>query len=543
MQRQVEGWLRIGSSAVLILAIGNPISAQTPPSVSAPATQTPVSKEGSAQDELDVGWTKPYGEAAQKKADLSIVDRPLDENLTRLELVRWLTKVFNLRPSPRQTMPLKDVARGTPDYNNVQAVLQAGVMPGFPGGVFKPNGDITRLEALAIFDRSLKLAALPRPLADSWLALYKDIGAVPTAGRDFIAAAAQAGLVINFPDAGKLGPDDVITRGEGAVMLYQTLVYQKKLAALDPPVAQLKVERPVIANIDIRPNGRVRTGELVTVSAQGTSGAQAKFDFGEIARGVAMNEGSPGQYSGTYRVTEKDGATNPAVAVRLERNGIDTRVQKIAKLQVGEPTIARDPDDEVPSAAPAGTRDPYGYGGTGTTARADSGRDPYGSPGRSPYDDPYTSGGRTTSQGSYDPYGFPQPPARNPTRRPGTVASVPSRRSGDLFNPVPPFDPAQRPPTIRIQQVSFDPVNRSLYTGDILTVSLVGDVGGKATFRILGYTAPIVMKEKSPGFYEGKVQIGRNINVPGGTIEVMLERSGQRTSRTIEAPVNISSNP
>jgi S-layer homology domain len=476
------------------------------------AQQIPSTPPAATSDELDVRWTKLYAEAAQRQLSLPLTSQPLDDNMSRLELARWLARAFDLRPTGK-TVPLKDVSKNNPDYGNAQAVVQAGLMLA-PGGLFKPKDDLTKLEALAIFDRGIKVTALPKPLTDSWLSLYSDTNSVPAAGRDFIAAAAQAGLIVNVPKPDVLGPDDVLTRGETAVLLHQSLVYLKKIASQDAPIAQLRIEKPSITDIQIQPNGVVRAGDTVTVVAKGTPGSTVVFDFAGMVKDVPMTETTPGTYRGTYQIAGKDSATNPPVAVRLSRSGLNTRVQKIAKLQVGEPRIAQapqsDPNDDEPAAPPQGQpvyRDPYNDGSQGG--------DPYG---RS-----------STPRSGYPTTSYPP----TPTPRSGT----------NPFNPVQPFDPAQRQSTLRIDRVGFDPEDRILYARDVLTVSMLGDPGGKATFRIVGYTPPILMQEISSGVYEGKVQIGYKINVPGGKIEVVLERSKQRTSRVIETPINISANP
>lgn len=504
-------WLGVEGLCVLILSTTQVLAQlppTSPPAVEAPAPDTgqdipaqqpPAPQAPAEQDVLDVRWTQPYAKAVEQKTDIIVLNQPLDAVMTRVELVRWLTAVFGYRPIAKKNVPLKDLPKNSPDYLNVQAVLQAGIMSTFTGGQFKPEGDITKLESIAIFDRALKLSAPPKATVDSWLALYQDAAAVPPVGKDFIAAAAQAGLLVNYPDSAKLGPDDVLTRGETAVLLHQSLVYQKKLAVIEPPVAQRKLERPTITAIDVQPaNGTARVGQTVTVTAQGTAGSKASFDFGDLANNVAMQETSPGQYQGSYQVGNEDVLINPTVVVRLDKGGINTQAQKVAKVQVGEPRTA--------TQAPEPTR---------------PAPDLYG-------DNPGAASPRTrpSQSGSYS-----RPP----------VASTPRRSSDDLFGSSAPFDPPQRTSSIRIQQVGYDPTDRPLYTGDILTVSLAGDTGGKATFRILGYTGPILMKEVSPGFYEGQVQIGRNLNIPGGTIEVALERSGQRAARNIPEPVNIVS--
>ncbi|AGY60349.1 S-layer homology domain-containing protein [Gloeobacter kilaueensis] len=541
-------WMCSFGLGLVLWAAGYPAASQVPAPASPPAA--PQAAPTGGGDTLDVSWTKPYAEAVQSKSDLLILNQPLDATMTRLELARWLMNVFDFKFVPgKKEAPLKDVPRRGPDYLNVQALLQAGVMATFPGGVFKPQGDLTRLEALAIFDRALKLTAPSKPIVDSWLKLYKDAGSVPQAGREFIAAAAQAGLIINVPAADTLSTDDVLTRGEMAVLLHQGLVYQKKLAAVEPPVAQLKIEKPAIASIDVQPASRVLPGQTVTITAQGTPGATSSFDLGDLANNVAMKETTPGQYIGTYKVADRDAVVNPTVVVHLDRGGLTAQAQRIARLEVGEVRAAQAPanqpdnydyDDPAASQPPprrssnspgdysrraGGFNDDYGTGSSRSYNSSPNFPDDNGFPAAPPIGGSY---GNSRSAGRF---GSGNPP----------IAST--RRGGDLFNPPSPFEPVQPAGNLRIQQVSFDPVNRVLNTGDILTVSCAGDSGGKATFKIAGVTGPIKMKEISPGFYEGRVQIGKNINVPGGTIEVALERNGQRITRTIPQPINISSLP
>lgn len=505
----MKAWMRRFGQLGLCLSLWGavPVLAQQPPA-------TPLD---TASDELDVRWTKPYAEAVQRQTGLSMLSQPLDDSISRLELARWLARALGLRATGK-AVALKDVPKNNPDYGNVQAVVQAGLMLA-PGGLFKPKGDLTKLEALAIFDRGIKATALPKPLTDSWLALYTDTNSVPAAGRDFIAAAAQAGLIVNVPKPDVLGPDDVLTRGETAVLLHQSLVYLKKLASQEAPIAQLRIEKPMITDIQIQPSGAIRAGDTVTVVAKGTPGSTVVFDFAGMARDVPMSETSFGTYQGTYRITGQDSATNPPVAVRLTRSGLNTRVQKIAKLQVGDQRTAQasepDSNDDEPSPPPQG-QPAYR---------------------NSPYNDG-SQGGSTNPSSGYPGTNYPTPRSGYPS----TTYPVP-RSGNNLFNPVPPFDPAQRQSTLRIEQVSYDPADRILYARDVLTVSMFGDPGGKATFRILGYTPPILMSEVSPGVYEGKVQIGYKINIPGGKIEVSLERAKQRISRVIQTPINISANP
>jgi hypothetical protein len=62
------------------------------------------------------------------------------------------------------------------------------------------------------------------PAPASVLGVYGDRAQIPSYGIDALAAATQAGLVINHPTPDQLRPQEPITRAEVAVLIYQSLV-------------------------------------------------------------------------------------------------------------------------------------------------------------------------------------------------------------------------------------------------------------------------------------------------------------------------------
>jgi hypothetical protein len=131
---------------------------------------------------------------------------------------------------------IRDLEPNTPDYWTAQAVLQAGAMRLYEGNEFRPQGDITHLEALAILVRALQLPAPTQADIERWMALYTDAADVPEVGRAFVAMAGEAGLLVNVPDPARLQPNRVLRRAEGAVLLHQALVYRGQLPPLPTPL-------------------------------------------------------------------------------------------------------------------------------------------------------------------------------------------------------------------------------------------------------------------------------------------------------------------
>lgn len=91
----------------------------------------------------------------------------------------------------------------------------------------------------------------------------------------------------------------------------------------------------------------------------------------------------------------------------------------------------------------------------------------------------------------------------------------------------------------RIFSVTTNSTN--LRRGEILRVTMQGDPGGRAAFRIVGVTPEVEMREVAPGLYETQQQLPSNMQpVNNGIIEVILERGGQRAIQTSPSPITIA---
>ncbi len=545
-------WRRVRSRAYLptLLSLGLiifpltlPIQAQPKGPVGKTTGQTGKTE----QEKVNFNWTKPYAQALQQKKNLSILSDPLGKTLSRIELTNWLTQAFDLKPVRTKTVPLKDLEKDSPDYWNAQAVVQSGLLTA-PDGKFDPKADLTRLETLALISRALKLEAPDAEIADSWLKLYKDNRDIPKEGRDFVAASAQAGLIVSYPNADVLGPDDVLTRGEAAVIVHQALVYKKELPEIEPPVAQKKLDRPKITAIKVSPESNALPGQQIVITAEGTPQAKATFNFADFVSDQPMTEVSAGVYRGVYVVRRGDDIVNPSIEVSLAHSGVTTRAQKVANLALGD----SEPVRSAQSASPVPSQNtPDG-------------------PGTEPPD--LANGPNRPRQGPQDPLDNEPAPssslpplASSPTQSPSTTPTQPSTapprlsKSNTTLRPLKKGTPARRntDPDLapysapargipfelgpRIAQVGYNPAGRVFFPGDLLEVNVQGDPGSQAYFKIVGFTAEVKMQEVAPGYYEGKVRIGERLEVPEGTIQVALEKNGIRSYGRIQEPITIVS--
>jgi hypothetical protein len=540
------GWKRVeskGHSAYLpiLLSLGViifPLTLPTEAQPKGPAGKTGVQTEKTEtpeQKKLNLNWTKPYAEALQKK-NLAVLNDSLGKTLTRIELTNWLTQAFDLKPVRGKAVPIKDLEKDSPDYWNAQAVVQSGLLT-ITDGKFDPQVDLTRLEALALMSRALKLEAPDPEITDSWLKLYKDSRDIPKEGRDFVAASAQAGLVVSYPNPDVFGPDDVLTRGEAAVILHQALVYKKELPEITPPIAQKKLDRPKITAIKVSPESTALPGQQVVITAEGSPQAKATFSFAEFVSDQPMTEVSPGVYRGVYVVRQGDDIVNPSVEVSLAKSGVTTRAQKVANLALG--------DSEPIRATQAPSQNPSDDGGTEPNA-----------PSQEPITEPAPSPPQTASSPSQTPSldpTSPRPSTTLPAQRPSNSRGADALRSPKKNTPArrntdpdiaPYSSPARGVPFElgpRIAQVGYKPAGRVFFPGDLLEVTVQGDAGSQAYFKIVGFTAEVKMQETAPGYYEGKVRIGERLEVPQGTIQIALEKNGIRSYGRIQEPITIVS--
>ncbi|MEN9252428.1 MAG: S-layer homology domain-containing protein [Thermostichales cyanobacterium HHBFW_bins_127] len=531
------------------------------------AAQPAIAQVATSQD-----WTTLYTQALAQQGFNVASQVPFSATLTRGEFAQWLTRFFEYRYDRSRSQPIQDVPATSPDHDAIQAVLQAGVMRLFENGEFRPAGNLTKLEALAILVRVLQLPPPTQADVDRWMALYSDANDVPAVGRPFIAMAGQANLIVNIPDPRRLEPNQVLNRGTGAVLIHQALAHQGKVTPIPPPVAQLTPAPPVAATptitaIRLQPeSGTLNPGSLLTIEVQGTAGAQVQADLdGRIP--LTLAEMQPGIYRGSYSVSSADNLRDPEVRVQLTTPaGSTTQVRRrFPQLVLG--TSSSLPPPLPPALPPVTSSNPNPlftgirirpergelkagdiltiniWGVRGGVAQFDIGSLARNQPMReiSPhlYEGTYVVAEThqetnprlsviLTANGRSDQY-----QQLLPLRIDGSQGTVPP--------PALPISSTPLPLAPRITRITSDSSNRILRTNDILTVTLEGDPGGQASFRIVNLTPDVFMTEVRPGFYEGRVSIAPGTPpISNGVLIFSLERNGQRTSQQFRDPITIS---
>lgn len=212
-----------------------PQTAKTTASTSpSPTPQTPASSQKTAPQTarpLNVPqgyWATPvlayFVEKNWAKGANNQTFKP-DERITRAEFADQVEQAFNTQEE-QKAIPFKDVPQNFWAETAIQEVSESGFLIGYPGQVFRPKQDIPRVQVLAALSSGLELEIPANP--KEILKIYKDAAQIPEWAVGAVAAATQAGLVVNHPNKNTLNPNQPATYSEAAAMIYQGLVHRGK---------------------------------------------------------------------------------------------------------------------------------------------------------------------------------------------------------------------------------------------------------------------------------------------------------------------------
>jgi len=303
------------------------------PFLSQPFTQifTGSLAQASTLTDLQGYWGQGYIDALANRSYIGgFPDGTFRPNalITRAEFAAIAAKALGL-PAVSGGRFFVDVPNNHWAAGSIAAVSNSGLVGGFPDGTFRPSDRITRAQALVILTKALKnsnpeLSGLNR---------YSDAAAVPDWAKDSIARAANAGIIVNFPNASLIDPNRVSTRGEVAALMYQTL-YQLGIGDLpaltiglqggssptpgqpnqpSTPTTLSLTEVTVTANQNI-----LAAGEELTIRAVGTPKSTGTFTIEGIAQNLPLTEAEAGIYRGRYTVRRSDNQAQARITATLD---------------------------------------------------------------------------------------------------------------------------------------------------------------------------------------------------------------------------------
>lgn len=189
----------------------------------------PASAQANFSDVSLGYWARPF---IEKLAEENVIKgfpdgtfKP-DQPVTRAQFAAIVRQAFD-RESTRQYRGFADVPTNHWAQPAIGKAYSTRFMSGYPGNLFQPNQRIPKVQALVSLASGLELE--PDAPTDEVLATFRDAADVPGYADKGVTAATEAGLVVNYPNANFLNPNQQATRAEIAAFVYQALVDQGDL--------------------------------------------------------------------------------------------------------------------------------------------------------------------------------------------------------------------------------------------------------------------------------------------------------------------------
>ncbi|MBE9116330.1 S-layer homology domain-containing protein [Lusitaniella coriacea LEGE 07157] len=154
-----------------------------------------------------------------------------EASLTRAEYAALIAKSFNLPRQLGRSGQFRDVSRSFWGRDAIAKAAEMGFISGFGDKTFRPQQNLTRVQALVSLVSGLGLQG---GTSDALLG-YRDRAEIPPYATDAIATATQHRLVVNYPNPKELNPLRDISRAEIAALLYQALVATGEAQAVPSP--------------------------------------------------------------------------------------------------------------------------------------------------------------------------------------------------------------------------------------------------------------------------------------------------------------------
>lgn len=207
-----------------------PIERETAPSaITKPKAAQPKAGPVKLSDVPDKYWARPFIVAlVDRKIFTELTDnkfRP-DEPMTRAELAGLIQRIGD-KKSRRKPVDFKDVKDNSPIAPAIDHSVKTGYLKGYPDKAFRPDKEVPRVEVIAALASGLNLK--PSAKASRTLQVYTDRKKVPKWAVNKVAAATEAGIVVNHPKPTLLQPNKIATRAEVAAMIYEAMAKQGKV--------------------------------------------------------------------------------------------------------------------------------------------------------------------------------------------------------------------------------------------------------------------------------------------------------------------------
>ncbi|MEG4532336.1 S-layer homology domain-containing protein [Microcoleus sp. D2_18a_D3] len=217
----------------VIVVPPKPIARSTPdPAITKPKADKPKIGPVRFSDVPDKYWARPFIVAlVDRKIFADSTDnkfRP-DEPMTRAELARLIQRMSDDKEPIRKPIDFKDVKDKSPVAPAIDHTVTTGYLKGYPNNEFRPDKNIPRVEVITALASGLNLKRSAK--TSKTLQIYTDRKKVPKWAVDKVAAATEAGIVVNHPKRALLQPNRTATRAEVAAMIYQAMAKKGQVPA------------------------------------------------------------------------------------------------------------------------------------------------------------------------------------------------------------------------------------------------------------------------------------------------------------------------
>ncbi|NQX60796.1 S-layer homology domain-containing protein [Paenibacillus qinlingensis] len=181
-----------------------------------------ISNKMNFTDVDDQNWAKQMiGDAA---AQLFMVGRTSDlfdpeSHITRAEYPTVLLRVLGLM-NQAGTKSFADISPDDWYSRSVAIAAEQGIVDGFQDGSYQPNEQLSRMEAMIMVGRSLKLIGAARSITEAemndMLGAFKDDASIPDWAREAVALCIKLGIITGQDQS--IAPNEPLTRAQAAAI-------------------------------------------------------------------------------------------------------------------------------------------------------------------------------------------------------------------------------------------------------------------------------------------------------------------------------------
>lgn len=224
------------NSTQSLISVGNqlnPTQVKGQVNFLAAITDQPIQSANTILVDIAGHWAAAFVEALVNKGLISgFPDGTFAPNapITRAQYAAVIAKTFNL-PTKNQQTQFKDVKSDFWAASAITKAAQMGFISGFPDGTFRPGQNLTKVQAIVSVVNGLQLSGG----SPNVLSAYRDRAQIPSYATNLIATATEKQLVVNYPETDQLQPLRDITRAEIACLIYQALVTSGQEKAIASP--------------------------------------------------------------------------------------------------------------------------------------------------------------------------------------------------------------------------------------------------------------------------------------------------------------------